>query len=108
MNTLKHTSPPAAAAPGSASARLTELAAEYWEGALKSAPSMATAIGDRRYDSELEDLTPEGRAQDESRLRAQLAQARGFERDALSPADRITQRALIEVIEGDLSTLECD
>ena len=110
MSTLKPNPPPAgtAEAPGAASARLATLAAEYWEGALKSAPSMATAIGDRRYDAELEDLTPEGRAQDEARLRAQLAAARAFKSDALSPADRITQKALIEVIEGDLSGLECD
>jgi len=69
---------------------------------------MATAIGDRRFDAELEDLSPGARARDEARLRTQLTAAREFSAPTLSPADRTTQQALIEVIEGDLARLECD
>jgi uncharacterized protein (DUF885 family) len=91
-----------------AATRLAALARDYWEGALESAPTMATALGDRRFDAELEDLTPAGRARDQARLAELLAAAGELDPALLDPADRVTQKALIEVIESDLARLEVD
>jgi len=42
-------------------ARLGELAEAYWDASLLADPVQGTAIGDRRYNDRLPDITPAGR-----------------------------------------------
>ena len=55
----------ARAAPGQDLARLCTT---YWEGQLKAHPTLATSIGDRRYDDRLEDISLAGLAAEHHRL----------------------------------------
>ena len=54
-----------------ASQPLADLAGEYWQAHLVASPVTATSMGDRRYDSRLNDITPEGRA-------TRVAELQGF------------------------------
>ncbi len=87
---------------------LDRLATAFWEAHLRSEPLEATALGDRRFDHLLPDVTPEGRA----RVTAELQQMReavvGLDLGLLDPEQRVTASMLLEVIEGKLATLECD
>lgn len=86
---------------------LASLAASYHEGNLRAQPVAATALGDRRYDDRLEDLTPEGIALERARLEGVLARARALHGEALGPADRLTLAVLVAAVEGDLAQLAC-
>ncbi|TMQ52270.1 MAG: DUF885 domain-containing protein [Candidatus Eisenbacteria bacterium] len=94
-------------APGSPSQDLARLANVYWEGQLKAHPTMATSIGDRRYDDRLEDNTPAGIAAEERRLQWVLGRARPIDEKRLDPADRLTRSALIEDVQDQLAVASC-
>jgi uncharacterized protein (DUF885 family) len=96
---------PAAEAAGD---RLAALCHDYWEGALHASPTAATALGDRRFDDRLEDLTAAGRAAERARLEALRAQVEAVNPQAISDTERVSRAALIEVIESDLIVLDCD
>jgi len=81
---------------------LDELAADYWEAWLERHPTFATAIGDRRFDDRLEDLSPAARDAWRGRIDA-------FER-RLARADdgSITAAALREALIADRAFLDAD
>ena len=91
-----------------AAARLAALCHDYWEGTLRARPTMATSLGDRRYDHLLEDITLAGRERERTRLEALRAQAAAIDPATLLAADRVNRSALIEVIEIDLAFLAAD
>ena len=39
---------------------ISDICKEYWEGSLRANPTMATTLGDRRYDDRLDDNSPIG------------------------------------------------
>src|SRR5262245_16584811 len=86
---------------------LAKLASDYWEGALRANPTMATSIGDRRYDDRLDDISPAGRAADRKRLEEVLARAKAIDAKALSGPDQVTLGALIEEVGGSLDRMSC-
>src|SRR5262245_41888989 len=92
-------------APGGAAAslELANLCDEYWQGYLKAHPVSATAIGDRRYDDRLEDITPAGITKEVKRLEGLLAHARAISPKGLNAADRLNLTALTEELESQLS-----
>ena len=94
----------AADAPGAALAKLCE---DYWQGELAASPTLATQVGDHRFDDKLEDLSPEAATRDSARLADVLARARAIDESALSPAERVTRGALIEQVGGDLAKMAC-
>jgi uncharacterized protein (DUF885 family) len=73
---------------------LHALAEEYWESVLQAAPSLATLLGDRRFDDRIEDLSVEA----EDRLRANwqrlLRRVDALDPTALEPSDRVTRSLL--------------
>ncbi len=86
---------------------LAQICDEYWEGTLKSSPTTATSIGDRRYDAMLEDISPTGLDLERRRLEGVLAQIRTVPEAELPPADRLTRSALIAELENGLAGLAC-
>ena len=87
---------------------LREICAEYWQGYLEAHPTEATSIGDRRYDHLLEDNSVEGRARELARIEEMLQRTRSISPEALSAADRLTRRCLIDVAVNDIARAACE
>ena len=87
---------------------LDDLAEAYWEARLDADPLTATAIGDRRRDDRLPDITPEGRARRRAELLALSARAASLDAGAVSAADGVTLAALRESLATDLAFLDAE
>jgi uncharacterized protein (DUF885 family) len=74
----------------SASEVLAQLASDYWEGVLRRHPETATFFGDYRYNDRLQDIGPEGRAEEESALRDVLQRLDAIARDELASDERVS------------------
>jgi uncharacterized protein (DUF885 family) len=86
---------------------LAALAHEYWEARLADAPTFATAIGDRRFDDRLADISPEGRTRWGRFLEDIIARVRAVEEAGLRDEDRVTRSALLTEAESELAYLRC-
>jgi uncharacterized protein (DUF885 family) len=82
-------------------ARLATLADEYWQDALRAFPTVATSIGDRRYDALLDDPSPEAIRTYRSRLAGSRRQVQAVDPSGLSEIDRVTRSALLAQIDSD-------
>jgi uncharacterized protein (DUF885 family) len=91
-----------------ASETLAKLCDEYWQGELRADPVTATSLGDRRYDALLEDITPEGQQREHSRLTSLREGAGALSERDLSAPDRVNRSALLDVLDGEIATLDCD
>ncbi len=87
---------------------LAALADRYWQEHLRDDPLKATEIGDRRYDDRLPEIRPEAVARQRHGLNDLAASVVGIDPDELDEADRTTRDALLQVIEGDLATIDAD
>ncbi len=87
---------------------LAALASEYWNAMMKDDPLAATALGDRRYDSLMPDITPQGMRKTEETCRDLLRRAAELEEERLSEVDRITKKALLTDIQGTLDYRSCE
>jgi len=87
-------------------AKLRALCAEYWKGHLAAHPVTATSLGVHGYDDQLDDPRPAAVAREEKRLKSVLDRARAIpEASITDPDDRLNRAALIEEVQGALSTL---
>jgi uncharacterized protein (DUF885 family) len=89
------------------SSGLATLCNEYWQGTLAANPTLATSIGDPRYDDRFGDISPAGIAAETRRLGGVLARARAIDEGSLSAGDRLTRTALITEVESQLAQLSC-
>ena len=90
-----------------ASGQLAVVAEEYWDGLLAAEPLRATAIGDRRFDDRLPDISPQGRARKEHFLEDVLTRALGVPGGELTGGDVVTRSTLITEVERRLAQLRC-
>jgi uncharacterized protein (DUF885 family) len=74
---------------------LASLAKEYWEDRLSNDPLMATALGDRRFDAKLPDLTAEGRFRRNRQYEEVARRCQGIPEKGLGSKDRLTRTALL-------------
>src|SRR5262245_3108169 len=86
---------------------LWKLCDDYWQGELKANPTTATSLGDKRYDDQLDDITPQGITRDKIRLDAVLARAKAIPEGPLSLEDKLTRTALITGVENSLAYNSC-
>src|SRR5262245_34631026 len=89
-----------------ASEALRDLSEEFWQGFLRAEPTFATILRDRRCDSLLSDISPDGREADRARLRDVARRARAIDVGGLSAQERTTRSTLIEESERQLAQLE--
>ena len=85
---------------------LADLAAEAWDGYMAANPLYATALGDRRY---LTQLSPNGAAAEDresARLRDLLARTTELAEEGLTSANRVTRRALLDNLAYELGLAE--
>ncbi|MDA4119202.1 MAG: DUF885 domain-containing protein [Thaumarchaeota archaeon] len=74
---------------------LAHLAKEYWEERLSNEPLSATALGDRRFDDRLADVSPAGRTRVKKQYESVVSRCKEIPEDILSDADRLTRTALL-------------
>jgi uncharacterized protein (DUF885 family) len=84
---------------------LEQVADDYWQGALRHNPLMATVYGDYRYNDRLPDVGPAGRAAQEADLRNVRARLESLQPAALDVEDRITFDMLRLAIDAGLDSL---
>lgn len=73
------------------------LADEYWEAVLRANPTYATFLGDRRFDTEIEDMSAAAEAEQRARWAQLLDRAHGLDEPA-DLADRVTRDLLVEAL----------
>ncbi|MBF6213230.1 DUF885 domain-containing protein [Nocardia puris] len=79
---------------------LRTLADRYWDATLAAAPSLATLLGDHRFDDRVEDLSVDAERAHLGELRAVLARVDALDTSGSTPQDRTTHALL----RGELST----
>ncbi|CAN5574453.1 hypothetical protein BH20ACT2_BH20ACT2_10860 [soil metagenome] len=87
------------------------IAAEYWESLLVAHPTLATFLGDRRYDDRIEDLSVDAEAAERRTWADLLARLTAVDADHLDRSDRVTRGLLLadlgDAVEGvDLRLME--
>ena len=71
------------------------LAREYWEKRMANEPLFATALGDRRFDGRLPDISPAGRARIKKEYLDIVDRCKAVQTDGLSEEDMLTLAALL-------------
>jgi uncharacterized protein (DUF885 family) len=89
----------------SASEALGTLADTYWNEYLAAHPVWATIIGDRRFDAQLDDLSPAAIAARIAQLQDTLAAASSIPIDGLTPMERVTRQMLLDEAGGEAAIL---
>ncbi len=87
---------------------MAELAKEYWEERLSNDPLMATALGDRRFDARLPDISREGRARIKKQYEAVLRECEAIPEGGLKGKEGLTRTALLVDSGSMLSYYSCD
>jgi uncharacterized protein (DUF885 family) len=89
-------------------ASLTALAKTYWDERMAADPLEATETGDRRFDDQLPDESPAGRAADRARLERLRTRVAAVPTEVLPATDRVTRGLLLDEIDADLSRAACE
>ncbi len=89
--------------PGGASAALSDLAARTWERTLELNPTLATVVGDERYDDRLDDLGPAGRAARRALAEDARAGALAIDPAGLGEEERISRDLLVLISEQEIA-----
>jgi len=84
---------------------LEALSDRFWNEFLAAHPTWATVIGDRRFDAELDDVSPAGTARRIAALEATLAAATAIPVDELGPMERVTRQMLLDEAGGEAASL---
>jgi len=77
-------------------ATLRALADEWWDGLMARNPTVATRLGDHRFDADVEDPSPAGQADERAFAVAIRDRAAALDGEGLSAADRVTLALLID------------
>ena len=89
-----------------AARRLAALADAFWEEVLEANPTLATTLGDRRFDGRLDDVRPEALHAVRRQRHATAAAARAIDPGQLTPGERVTRQMLIDEAEGQAASIE--
>jgi uncharacterized protein (DUF885 family) len=85
-----------------ADTRFNDLSARWLDGAMRLSPVFATQIGDHRFDAELDDLSPEGRAKSLAFSRSLLADLEKIDRSKLSRENQVDASVLRNQLRYDI------
>lgn len=95
------------AARGVTDPTLRRLLSDHWEATLAASPLWATRLGDHRWDDQLGDASPAGRARDRAARDGFLTRARALDRATLSDADALHLDLFVELLAEDQATDVC-
>ena len=85
-----------------ADTQFNDLSARWLDGAMRLSPVFATQIGDHRFDAELDDLSPEGRAKSLSFSKSMLADLEKIDRSKLSRENQVDASVLRNQLRYDI------
>ena len=85
-----------------ADAQFNDLSARWLDGAMRLSPVFATQIGDHRFDAELDDLSPEGRAKSLAFSKSMLADLEKIDRSKLSRENQVDASVLRNQLRYDI------
>ena len=91
-----------------AASGIDQLAERYWEAVLEADPLQATAIGERRFNDRLPDLSPAGVSGAARRFEQILAEASSIGADPADPEEALTLAALRQEAAARLADLRAD
>ncbi|HYE43004.1 MAG TPA: DUF885 domain-containing protein [Caulobacteraceae bacterium] len=89
-----------------ADARFLALADKWLQTGMRMSPVYATAIGEHRYDAELDDVSAQGRAAGLALSKATLAELQAIPRAQLSRANQVDAAILENQLKGDIWSTE--
>jgi uncharacterized protein (DUF885 family) len=81
---------------------LAELAERAWDAYLEAHPTLATSLGDRRFDAALRPNGPAALDDEERRLGDLISRTVAIDSTALTPEDRVTHAALLDFLGAEL------
>jgi uncharacterized protein (DUF885 family) len=84
---------------------LLSLAEEYWDSVLEEYPSLATLLGDRRFDDKIEDVSVEADDALRGRWEGLLGRLEAVESEGLGADDRVTRSLLREELANGIEGL---
>jgi uncharacterized protein (DUF885 family) len=84
---------------------LAELSQRFWDGYLEASPTFATVIGDRRFDDQLEDVTPAAVAREIAFFEGVAAEAAAIDDAGLTAVEKVTRRMLVDEAGGSARSL---
>jgi len=84
---------------------LRALSDRFWDEFLAAHPTWATVIGDRRFDAQLDDVSPQGVASRMATLEGTIAEANAISADELDPMGRVTRQMLLDEAGGEFASL---
>ncbi|OGT58147.1 MAG: hypothetical protein A3E01_01185 [Gammaproteobacteria bacterium RIFCSPHIGHO2_12_FULL_63_22] len=85
-----------------ADTQFNDLSARWLDGAMRLSPVFATQIGDHRFDAELDDLSPEGRAKSLAFSKSLLADLENIDRSKLSRENQVDASVLRNQLRYDI------
>ena len=85
-----------------ADTQFNDLSARWLDGAMRLSPVFATQIGDHRFDAELDDLSPEGRAKSLAFSKSMLADLEKIDRSKLSRENQVDASVLRNQLRYDI------
>ena len=91
-----------------AAKQLADIASSYWNERMANEPLYATALGDRRFDAKLPDISQKGRSRVKMQYQEAAARCRAIPEGDLREEDRLTRSALLVDSESLLDYYSCD
>ena len=86
-------------------AALDQAADRYWDISMRRSPTRATAIGDYRFNDQLDDLSDAAEARFTSELKSLQGELRGVQMNGLNQESKLTYALLQRAIEDDLTRM---
>jgi uncharacterized protein (DUF885 family) len=88
--------------------RLRDLFARDWDDTLREYPTLATKVGDHRFDDRLSDPSFAHQQRHDRVSRALLEEVRAVPPSSLSPRDRMFREIYLEMVEASLDAHTCE
>ncbi|HAS09009.1 MAG TPA: hypothetical protein DCS55_00575, partial [Acidimicrobiaceae bacterium] len=89
-------------------AALRDLAQEWWDGMMARNPTVATRLGDHRFDDAIEDPSPAGLAHERAFAVDVAERARAIPVADLDEAERVTHALLLDSCQQQIESVDSD
>ena len=90
------------------STRLEAIGTHWWEATLEASPFWATHLGDRRFDSQVPDVSPAAERTQLERVEEHLSALNALDNSALSPRDKVIRDVLSAKLTGLVDSKVCN